>query len=240
MTVPLLATVSLPSTTGLPEDAATNDYAFLAADTSDATLDGITASLVALYNAGPVNAIGTYISGTRSRVSSACQIDYYNLTGHLDGSPHGSPIRTDLWTLTPAASGHSNLPDEVALKVTFLAAGWESVPEISPNPTPPPATLRLRGRYRGGVYLGPWIVEAMGTVTTTNTPRPSATVVGYMATAFATFQDERPDWAVWSRADADLKPMAVGGDSGIVWCDNAWDTQRRRGPAATSRTILWP
>jgi hypothetical protein len=38
-------------------------------------------------------------------------------------------------------------------------------------------------------------------------------------------------WSVWSRKDQLLRPVVAG------WTDNAPDTQRRRGPVSSSRTV---
>lgn len=239
MTTPILCRVSLAATSGIPADGATNDFAFLAADTSSGTLDGITQSIVDLYTLGHTsNALGVYLSSALSRSASACGIDVYDLTGHLDGSPTGSPIYTTAFTLPGVGFSAANQPSEVAVVFAYLADGWETIPETAINPSPPPATLRPRSRYRGRMYLGPLTDKPTDNDANGN-PRPTdSTFLADCAAQWFAFMDERGgDFGVWSRADAQIRLVAPGG---LVTIDNAYDTQRRRGVAPTARTQLFP
>lgn len=239
MTTPILATVQLGAVGGLPEDTVDNDWSFLAADASETTLSGIASSLTNFYIvAGGVTglAVGEYISDHISRAANACAIKFYDLSGHLDGSPHGSPVYTETFTMLDKAS-YANYPAEVAAAVSFMATGWELVPETASNPSPPPAVIRPRARYRGRVFLGPLIALAAGT-SAKNEPIPAANFIATVGQALDAFMDERGgDFAVWSRADETLRLVAP---DGVFWMDDAFDTQRRRGPAPTAKTFVWP
>jgi hypothetical protein len=234
MTVPVLARVTMEAFTGLPVDRPSNDWAFLAADTTDSTLNGIASSLTDFY-ANASTGIGGFLGPQISRAVDGSQVAFYDLTGHLDGSPTGSPIHVVPFTPGNENSGARSFPAEVSIVLSFEASGWASVPEKSVNPTPPPAFHRPRARYRGRVYLGP-----VDSATADGAYEPTPTSSSWMSTiaaAVTKFQDERADWGVWSRADATIRLLAP---SGRVWQDNAYDTQRRRGRKATGRTVLFP
>lgn len=238
MPTPVLATVGLGALSGLPEDVVDLDWAFLAADTDPTTIDGIQSSIEDWFNVTntSTNAMADYIASSRSRAANAVTVDYYDLTGHLDGSPHGSPFDTRAFTLGGSPTVAGDLPDEVAIRMSLTADGAELVPETAANPTPPPATIRPRARYRGGFFFGPPVAGTRGT---TSPMRPTnADFLQDAEDAWARFMDERGgDFAVWSRADEDLKLIAPGG---TIHVDNAYDTIRKRGPAPSARTVVWP
>lgn len=247
MTNPILVRTVMAATSGLPKDASVIDNAFMAADLDTATLDGILDSLDSFWrtnNAGSGGhwALSSYLSGTRSRTTNAARHDVYDLTGHLDGSPHGSPVYTRTFTLQGAAGGFINFPDEVAARLSLKAANWNTVPEEEViDPGPPPVIIRPRSRYRGGFFIGPLLSNASSVGDNSgNIPRPSTELGDDLDVAVTRFQDERPDWGVWSRADETIHLMVDGAASGVASLDNAFDTIRKRGPAATSRRQVWP
>ena len=236
MPTPILVKCSLTNVSGLPEDACTTDWAFNAADASDAEVDDIFDALVAFWNGGSDPQLADFVSTAITRVAQQNHLDAYDLTGHLDGSPHGSPIRSRTWTMGAVATGHTNWPSEVAVALSLAADGFGGVPETEVNPSPPPATIRPRARYRGRLYLGPWTGNTGES--TTGDPRPtSSSFLTALDAAVTALITARPDWSVWSRADAVLREIYPLGE---VTVDNAYDTIRKRGVAATSRTHLWP
>jgi hypothetical protein len=85
-------------------------------------------------------------------------------------------------------------------------------------------------RRRGRVYL-PMAHEAG------LTNRPSATIRNRAITlgqAFADLGGLDVDWEVWSPTDQ------AGMSVSNTWCDDEWDTQRRRGLRATTRSLGSP
>lgn len=82
-------------------------------------------------------------------------------------------------------------------------------------------------RTRGRIYLGP----LQGSIT--NTVAPSSSPREAIMTMAQAFKDAATagnfTWVLHSIKDNDYLPITD------VWCDNAWDTQRRRGAKATSR-----
>lgn len=81
-------------------------------------------------------------------------------------------------------------------------------------------------RRRGRMYLGPWPQSAMEM-------RPSATTRGYLATlaaGIANLGGVTVDWCIRSTVDDVLRNVTHW------YVDDEWDTQRRRGLRATTRT----
>jgi len=238
MTTPLLAVVQLTNKSGLPEDRVDTDFAFLAADATSGTTDGIASSLINFYNeaGAAANNLMHYIGPSISRTAES-KVNFYDLSGHLDGTPHGSPIAVYSWTPDGAASGVS-FPTECAVALSFHG-DLTGIVETSPNPAYPPDLpkfFRPAARRRGRVFIGP-ITSSCGAEDANGSQRPGGTFVAQLATWIAAFMDERADFAVWSRVDEAL--YLVNPDGG--WSvDNAYDTIRKRGPAGSSRTLLWP
>lgn len=110
-----------------------------------------------------------------------------------------------------------SLPTEVAICLSFQGLRIPGTPQ---------------SRRRGRIYLGP--VKA----TLTASARPTSGIRTIIATAATNLAaaivavDPTYRWAVWSRTDG----VAVAITDG--WVDDTWDTQRRRGLDATSRTTF--
>lgn len=92
-----------------------------------------------------------------------------------------------------------------------------------------------QARRRGRIYLGPFGQTVLGTTAVTS-DRPLAaavTAIANAATALATATAGAVvPWVIYSPTNGSGAVVTDG------WVDNAFDTQRRRGVAATSRT-LW-
>src|SRR5687768_10567896 len=129
--VEVLAKVRLPAQSGLTDDEVTNDMAFDMADLTSGTVDGVQSSIVSFYNGVLLQtaSVASRINNRQGRAANLASVDYYDVSGALDGSPAGSPFATRAWTLGAAAAG-ANYPAEVALRVSLIADGWEEVPEI--------------------------------------------------------------------------------------------------------------
>jgi len=112
------------------------------------------------------------------------------------------------------------LPSECAICLSFHGV------QVSGSPA---------ARRRGRVYLGPWNDAALD---------PTGKIAGALLTAIdgaatALLASGTTEWAIYSRTDL---PVVTDLDEGVTvvggWIDNAWDTQRRRGEAPTSRTLF--
>lgn len=223
MTV-LLDVCSMPHISGLPEDACQNAWVFSDAAATD------TEVLAALI-AGRVQDFYTAVSGyfancvTRSIPSSQT---FYDITGHLTPTPgagHGSPVATDTLTLASASSATA-LPSEVAAVLSFHG-------DLTGIPIETGA-IRPAARRSGRVYLGPLNISATDNPGAFAECRPNATFRTAVTNAAHDLLADTAGgtWMVWSRAGGFLTPVAGG------YMDDAWDTQRRRGPAATGRTTF--
>jgi hypothetical protein len=222
-----LAQVVMPYRTGLPADIAVNQFAFSSDDTIATAHAAVTTRLEDFYNAADTGyAISQLLSGALDRGSNAAEIRYFDLAGHLDGSAHGSPVFIDNWTVG-AISGAASapLPEECALCLSFHA-DYATDPEFS-------GVMRPRARDRGRVYIGP-LNNVTGGYDTNGRSTPGATVATSLGEAGTRLADSGAAslWCVWSRVDSALKEVVAG------WVDDAFDTQRRRGPEATAR-VLW-
>lgn len=143
---------------------------------------------------------------------SGHSITMYNMT---DPTPR-APVWESTFTSTGWGATGDPLPSEVALCLSFQGARVSG---------------QAQARRRGRVYLGPYNTAS------NSSGRPGS---GYInaacegAATFLTASDAAVDWTwvVYSTVDDELVPIVSG------WVDNAWDIQRRRGLAATSRQ-LW-
>ena len=124
----------------------------------------------------------------------------------VEGAPPHDPLVTS--TKNPAATLTSpSMPSEVALCLSFRGG--------------------LRPWQRGRIYLAPWLM-GMGAA-----DRPSAaqrTQALNLADSFSSLGGANIDWVVWSHN----RHSAI--QVNYAWVDDAWDTQRRRGLAPTTRT----
>lgn len=217
------AQVQLWPDSGLPEDIATNTWHFLGSE-ADASAN-LVAILDEFYNEyqGSGGSLGRVCDLIGASVTPAsCRIKAYNLS---DAKPR-VPFLDAAFPLD-ATSG-TQMPREVALCLSYRAAQVSGA-----------AMARRRGR----VYIGPLTDNTDDFPLTGNDRRPSSNVQNLLCAAAASMQDaafvESLIWVVYSPT---TNPSGSG-ESGVapvvnVWVDNAMDTQRRRGAAATSRTSL--
>lgn len=242
-TVGKLVVVELPMRSGLPKDKVTNTYAIgQQVPGSAARDDEVITAITRLYTVATASSGGQALSGwlgpQLSRVANACSVKVYDITGHLDGSPHGSPRAVSTFTLG-ASLGNDPMPEEVALCCTLEAhdRGAQRV-EVPDGADPDAKPDRPRQRYTGRVYFGPW--QASESVVDANVmARPNATIQVTLREAMKRLADEidtttnDENWlGVWSRADRAIREVE------FVRTDDAWDTQRRRGNSPTAITRL--
>lgn len=225
----------LPSVSGMPEDTVQNTVSILnGPDTY--TPSEVTAACNLFRDfyivpaAAAVQDMGFYLSESLDRSANACSIRAYFDDDFESDTPFGSPIETVNFTLTAPSAG-SPFPEEVAMVISYNASLID-VPVTEPNPNPPPATRRPAQRRRGRLFLGP--LMAICGFETGGHIRPTPQFRDDARAAFKELIEGinlNADYqgAVWSRASETAFPV-VGG-----YVDDAWDTQRRRGPDATER-----
>lgn len=226
MPVPVLATVKIGKKSGIANDRPTMDFVFSANDILVASLVAIEASIEQFFKTatGGGSALQTFLSKSLSSIGSLSETSFYNLTGHLDGSPHGGPIATFNWGLSATGAGVS-LPDQIACALS-MHSNYGTDVEFGVGGTRP------RARDRGRVFIGPLDSGTIVSDATTNEPKMLPLFSQTLADAASRLLTEQPGWSVWSRRDAALKTITGG------WVDNRPDVQRRRAQLATSR-ISW-
>lgn len=238
----LLVTVNLNAVTGTGEDDVQNSFAVAVPDTwdPDADLLDLTGPIAGFYNSAQTNghSVGENIGPSISRAASAHTISVYDLTGHMDGSPHGSPIAVDATTLLPAAPA-AELPREVAVVLTVRGVDWEEQPIERPDgPDSGTAPDRMRARHTGRIYVGPLSSDAGVVAQSLGQARVTAQLQTTLRLAAEKMRDQLVaagflGWCVWSRKNSAFYEVTH------VETDDAFDTQRRRGAQPTARTSLY-
>lgn len=207
------AQVVLPATTGLPSDVFINTFHFVTAVNNSIIGAEIALRLATFYNTNTVstgNSVDDYLGNIIDRGVGAALVKLYD-----EADNNLPPYYEDSFTLG-AAIAATDLPWEVAMCLSFKNTSTTSYPE--------------RNR-RGRIYLGPLTTSAQ--TESGGSVRPSS-AFGDTALASAARLHDADDadagWVVWSKTLGLSFPVEVG------WWDNAFDTQRRRGEAATART----
>lgn len=132
----------------------------------------------------------------------------------------------DMGTLAPRVPLESTFTIGTPIVATALP---EEVAVVASFHGDPPVT----GRRRGRIYLGPLSAYAQ---TSSSATEPVRVIAAYSALVVARMEDLATaaiGWSVYSPTTSQLIPVTAG------FCDNAFDTQRRRGPESSSR-VLWP
>lgn len=231
------AQVVIPHKSGFSEDAVVNTFAVSApgfvGDNTD--LGEVTIPLAQFYTRadGLGQKVGSWLGHGLSRTAGACQIKLFDITAHLNGSPHGSPFATDFFTL-PAPGVDTTLPEEVALAITTRADGWqEAAVELPDGPDAGSEVDRIRQRLSGRIYVGPLTGQAFESDAGFKARPKTAlrdTLLNSLHRTTAELAANGHALIVWSRKNAGWSPVSH------LQVDNAFDTQRRRGPDPTVRT----
>lgn len=223
----ILIRAVMQSTSGLPQDVIVNDFAFhqIAGVPTDAELTELGALVSDFYRADVATGqcVSDYIGESVNR-GATHELQYYTITAGAMGSPRF----TEDWLGPTAPAVTDNLPTECAAVISFHA-DLTGVLEES-------GATRPRARRRGRLFIGPLTLGAV----TIGDPQPvlNTTFRTTMQQAMtnmclnAQSNPQPANFSVWSRSDNVLREV-VGG-----WTDNAPDTQRRRGQAATARATF--
>lgn len=195
---------------GLPEDRIVNVFHFQAAEAYSSASFAARDQVRDFYTgANTTFSVGAYLSCYLSR---AAKIVTYDLA---EPPPR---VPTELAFTLPDATSLNGLPEEVAVCLSMRGA------------IPPAAGPRRRGR----VYIGPLNQSAYDTAATIRPARPIASFITDLTVAATRLQAAGIGGVLWcirsERPVENFVPVSGG------WVDNAFDTQRRRGPDATERT----
>lgn len=227
----VLAQVNLERDSGLPEDRIVNTFHFegLGDFAPPEMLPPILDKVVAFYTA--------VASGNTAPLASSFGETLANSGHSVKLYDQGQPkpravVASREFSITPSTG---SLPNEVCLALSFRGI---SISGADPS------------RRRGRVYVGPFR-EGQGTISGADN-RPSTALMNILANcgaallaANAAFGPTAPAGSRWVieglRADVP-KPADPKVDNpkslvpvAILWVDNAWDTQRRRGAKASTR-----
>lgn len=233
----------MPNVDGVGRDAFHNTFAFQGLSGSQSLIGDlvdIKAILGALYNTaavGATNPTSHYLGSQISRGTNACGISVYKVTSHLDGSPHGSPVAFDNFTMG-AAAGSSMLPAECAVVVTLRGGAPAAFPVETPDADSPPDGKkdRPRQRHSGRIYLGPITTSACslsspGNENVLSTGARADICKNVAAAIRKSPESSRVLLSVWSRKNREMYGVTQ------VEVDDAFDTVRRRGMAPTARSL---
>lgn len=216
-----LVQVAIPHDSAIPKDGVVNTFHFRGPEApTELQRTSLLNRITGFYNG--VHSPGLYSVGSNlsSRLNGdAATIKAYDLN---DAKPR-TPVIEETVSITVGSAADGSLPNEVALVGSYQAAKVSGLNQA---------------RRRGRLYIGPLSVVAASAVAGQD-PRPAVRLVDALVGAMddlATDNDELEwEWVVYSPTNA-----AQGGTSfapvSSGWVDNAWDTQRRRGLAATART----
>lgn len=204
-----LATASFVHDSGLPEDRSVNTWHFEATNPLPTDLQNMQDMLEDFYTVVPAGGSTFIMSYMSLLLTGRCDVNIYDLSAP---SPR-VPVHTGFFTQSVDSTA---LPSECALVLSIEGA-------VSSG--------QIAARRRNRKYIGPLGQDALNPAT----GRPSATFVSDLARAAKAFliasgNSLTVDWVGYSETNADEFDI-IGG-----WVDNAFDTQRRRGEAASSRT----
>nr|CRY97791.1 hypothetical protein [uncultured prokaryote] len=200
------AQVALASTSGETADVAINTFAVTHQGTlTGSDVDAWQAAILDFYD--DIKVAG----GLYGRAKTGHESKFLKATM----AKPNYPLYNRSWSLT-SASNPLELPNEVALCVSYASDGFPLVP---------------RARRRGRIYISGW------QSTKNSAGRPTSSTRTALATAYQTYAvailaitDMAP--GVWSRSTGDVFPIDR------TWCDDEWDTMRSRGGKSTVRTTL--
>lgn len=235
---PYLIVNQFEHVSGLPEDrvSTTWPFEFVAGSAVAADFQALREQFWDFWytGTGQAQTLETYLSPEVRGPVDGWNFKVYSLAGHLDGSPHGSPVFAATNPISPPAATQG-LPGEVAFVLTTRASGWEAAPvEVADGADPGTAPDRPKSRLSGRVYLGP--LQVLAATMEDDVCRPNGTFMSDVIIAGNRLFDDALAvgwrWSVWSRANAVLAPVTH------IQIDDAFDTQRRRGVAATARVTF--
>lgn len=204
---------SFQGISGIAKDQYVNTFHFNGSASDEGGLTGLATVIKAFYDALATDAtfdIAHYLSGNSDAANA--RIKMYDLT---DPMPR-PPIYDEFYTPETHPGTGQNLPDEVAVCLSYGATPTAGIPIA---------------RQRGRIYIGPLNDNALSSASGDAVSRPALVMrENIVKSAVQLFNDSGLYlWVVYSPTLGTSFPVSH------VWCDDAWDTQRRRGAPPTSR-----
>jgi hypothetical protein len=178
--------------------------------------------------------LAQYLGPQVDRGANRATWSIYDLDGHLNGSPHGSPVSSGNWTVG-AAGGGGALPSGCAACISWRADYGADVEFGAPTGVET-GRLRPRARDRNRVFLGPISQLAVNTDGATGRCKFSPTFIADCMQAIRGLLTVGPgpnwDLQAWSRKNASTKSVFE------FSMDDRPDYQRRRSDPSSARTVL--
>jgi hypothetical protein len=235
--MPTLARVIFPNKNGLAVDGVTNDFAFDVDATDSAQQVAIDTAITGFFDGNKaITSQNTIVHIADCIDLTKVMVQLYDLTGHLGGTPLGSPVAvtTPSWARLATLGGPHSGGSQLAACCVFHSA--YDVPEVGATASIPtsesaqdegaPAThtgiTRPRARERGRVYIGPLAAGSTSSVDANGNPSLIATCLDTLTAACTDLMAAPVSWSVWSRRDSTLRHVTHG------WVDHGIKTQRRR------------
>jgi hypothetical protein len=213
--------VVLPGTSGLARDDVVNTFHFWCSVLDEGNLAHIRDMLSKFYNttaSGSAGGLATYLSAAISRATPV-KVKCYDLGDPVLHNAEGKvtqmrPLHESSFNLASGGANLGSLPSECAVTLSYYAE-------------------RNQKRYRGRIFLGPMDRSAQGAPELGDSRISGSVQALIQAKASelasdATFEGIR--WGLFSTTDQVVRYPVSGG-----WCDNAWDTIRKRGLKPTGR-----
>lgn len=182
--------------------------------------------------AGAGASLTSTFSQSVSRATDSGVAKVFDITDHLDGSPHGSPIATKPIE-ADAAQGGGAMASQLAVVITLRARNALAFPvEVPPAPPGEPNVQRPRARRSGRIFWGPINSFSLG-ASPDGEPRPGAALRAILLAGCEGIQDnlnaEGFAWCVWSRKNEAMSVIER------VEVDDSFDVMRSRKPLPTIR-----
>lgn len=206
--MPLRIQVTLPYVTGIPEDVAVNTFHSAASPG-----DIVSGAAVLTAIEGFYDDLAGFLSGL---LAGTIEVKTYDMSQPEPRVPISEEVISP--GFTPEGT---TLPEEVAMCISWRAERPSGVPAA---------------RARGRTYIGPLDASVVAADSLYGRSVIAPAVINTMVTAATEFlqamKDNGVPLAIYSRADNAYRTINGG------WVDNAFDTQRRRGPDPFQRSTF--
>lgn len=220
-------TITLPVKSGIPRDAVQMDLHYTRpATVTDTDYDNARDHIKDFFNtiaSGGGSSLGSFLGDELSSAALAAELRFYDVpTG---GGALGSPVATRFFTFAGGAS--TTMPEEVAVCLSWRTDYGAAV-EFGPGTRP-------RARLRNRMFLGPMAVasKVQDGVTKRVSVAPAVAQAALASAIEFLYTDMFADEWLWRV----VSPTAnLDHPVTFVEMDDAFDTQRRRGPRPTVRT----
>jgi hypothetical protein len=210
-----LVQCSLQDLSGLPRDRYINTFHLDVTGFTEADMVALNAAFQAFYDEPALQAHSISYYLARHACTTPGTFKVYDQANPIPRKP----VYTGDLVLTPSTDGNIALPAEVACCISYKSV---SIGGVVPS--------RLRGR----IYMGPLNTHAVENEPATSKARPLLDMRTYFVAHYIALMSAVADIPGFTLKQYSSKSNTLH-DISEVWCDDAWDTQRRRGAEPSSR-----